>query len=527
MSDMNGNQSVVDDLKAAVGDSCVRVDPAERAYFSTDLYAPGALCAAIVSPTNLSGLSRAVAAATAAGYAVIPRGAGLSYVGGYTPPHTKTILVDMTSMNRILEVSPEDMYITVEAGVTWKQINDVLEPLGLRLPFLGPFSGSAATVGSSLSNGAMFFGSARYGSAAEIVLALDVVAADGSVIRTGQASIANSAKPFYRTYGPDLTGLFVHDAGAFGIKAKATLRLMRAPEKTDYLSVGFLCAEDAIGALSDIARSDLVEEAYIMDPIKTRQALVAGALRTDLSALFGVVRQEQGLLAGLLAGIKLVTSGRRFADEGFYSLHLVCGGRSAAAVNSDMQECRSIANRRKGQLLPDSIPRVARALLFPPLDAVVGPSGERWIALNAKVAHSDALALARKVDEITEQYRTRMDELGIVTSRLMSIVSNHCFSYEQVFQWSDSWLPLHRLAPAIQSGKLKEPKARPEATELVTEVRQRLVTLFHEVGAASNQIGRTYPYMKALCPETAKFVKQLKHTLDPEKLINPGVLGLE
>lgn len=527
MTENSDHPSVLASLRTALGDAQVRLDLAERAFFSADLYTTGALCAAVISPTDMAGLSRAVALASAAGYALVPRGAGLSYVGGYTPPHTKTILVDMSSMNHILEVNADDMYITVEGGVTWQQIHEVLDPMGLRLPFIGPFSGSVATVGSGLSNGALFFGSGRYGSAAEIVLGLEVVIADGSVIRTGQASIAKSAKPFYRTYGPDLTGLFVHDAGALGIKAIASLRLMRAQPHIDYLSVGFTRAEDAMSALSDIARGDLVEEAYIMDQIKTRQALAAGSLSTDVKALLSVIRQEHGLLGGLLSGIKLVASGKRFADDDFYSLHMVCAGRSAAAVKSDMQACRSIAYRRNGQLLPDSIPRVARAVLFPPLDGLVGPDGERWVALNAKVAHSDAPALHRKADEIIEAYRTRLDALGIVSSRLMSIVSNHCFSYEQVFQWSDSWLPLHRLAPNIQSGKLKEPAANAAATELVMEVRQKIVDLFYGFGAASNQIGRTYPYMKALCPETAAFIRQLKKTLDPASLMNPGALGLE
>ena len=175
MTDNPGNQSLLASLATALGDDRVRVDPAERAFFSTDLYAASALCAAVISPTNISGLSRAAALATGAGYALVPRGAGLSYVGGYTPPHAKTILVDMSAMNRIVEVNAEDMYITVEGGVTWQQIHEVLDPMGLRLPFIGPFSGGVATVGSGLSNGALFFGSGRYGSAAEIVLGLEVV----------------------------------------------------------------------------------------------------------------------------------------------------------------------------------------------------------------------------------------------------------------------------------------------------------------------------------------------------------------
>ena len=520
------NEALFTKLRLVVGAARVRTDPANRAFFSTDLYAAGACCAAVVSPGDVQALSRVVAATTGAGYALVPRGGGMTYVGGYIPPHEKAILVDLSLMNRIIEINPEDMYIRVEAGVTWKQIHDALTPYGLRLPFLGTFSGAAATVGGGLSNGAVFFGSARYGSAAEIVLGIDLVISDGSIIRTGQAGINNAVKPFYRNYGPDLTGVIVHDAGAFGIKAAASLRLIRMPQEIDYLSFGFQNQENAVAALSEIARADLTEEAYVMDPVKTREAMATGSLRTDMAALLRVVGQERRLLKGLAAGIKIAVSGRRFVKENFYSLHLVCSGRSLAAVQSDLEQCRTIARANKGLALPDTIPRAARATLFPPLDALVGPSGERWIALNAKVAHSDALMLVRRADEIIESYRGAMDERGIVTSSLLTILSNHCFSYEPVFHWTDAWLPLHRQAPTIQSGKLREPDIQPEATSLVLEMRERLVALFHELGAASNQIGRTYPYYDALSPETAKFVRQIKYALDPDGLINPGVLGL-
>jgi FAD/FMN-containing dehydrogenase len=108
------------------------------------------------------------------------------------------------------------MYVTVEAGVTWKQLHEALAPRGLRLPFFGTFSGATATVGSGIANGALFFGTARYGTAADCALGLEVVLADGTLLHTGQAAFGG--KPFYRTYGPDLTGLFTHDSGTLGIK---------------------------------------------------------------------------------------------------------------------------------------------------------------------------------------------------------------------------------------------------------------------------------------------------------------------
>ena len=85
-----------------------------------------------------------------------------------------------------------------------------LAPLGLRLPFFGTFSGARATVGGGLSNGALFHGTGRHGTAADCALGLAVVLADGTVLQTGQAGFGG--RPFYRTYGPDLTGLMAKAA---------------------------------------------------------------------------------------------------------------------------------------------------------------------------------------------------------------------------------------------------------------------------------------------------------------------------
>ena len=126
----------------------------------------------------------------------------------------------------------------MQAGVTWAQLYEALKPKGLRLPFFGTFSGVRATVGGGMSNGALFFGTARYGTGADNLLGLEVVLADGTRVRTGQAAFKNG-KPFYRTYGPDLTGLFTHDAGTLGIKTEATLRLIQWPEEYGYLSFVF------------------------------------------------------------------------------------------------------------------------------------------------------------------------------------------------------------------------------------------------------------------------------------------------
>lgn len=499
----------------------------ERAFFSADLFTRGECCAAAVAPCSTEETQALVASCVELGYAVVPRGGGLTYVGGYTPPAERSVVFDMRGMNRILSINPEDMYIQVEAGVTWKQIHEALAPHGLRLPFLGTFSGAGATVGGGLSNGALFFGSARYGTAAELVMGIEAVTGTGERLLTGQMAVMQCAKPAYRTFGPDLSGLLIHDSGALAIKTAATLRVIHRPEHNGFASFGFARHADAIAALSEIGRRDLAEEAYVMDPQKTRDALTTSGLASDIKTLFRVVGQETSLLRGLNAGLKLGLSGRRFAQQPLHSLHMTCSARSRRGVQEDLSRAAAIAHRYNGINLPDSIPRAARASLFPPLEGIVGPAGERWVALNAKVAHSDGVALYDRAEAVIQRHADQLQQHGIQVSRLLAVLSNHSFSYEPVLHWKDSWLPMHRQAPQVLQGQLGEPAENPDARAVAHQVRAELVAVFAEMGAASNQIGRTYPYLSVLHPETGELLRQLKRTLDPRGLMNPGVLELD
>ncbi len=513
-------------LEACLIDGDLFTDGKSRAFFSADLFDRGELCAAAVAPTSTSEVQRLVETCTQLGYAVIPRGGGLTYVQGYTPNHEKSVVFDMRRMNSILKISQENMYIQVEAGVTWKQINDALCPLGLRLPFLGTFSGAGATVGGGLSNGALFFGTARYGTAAELVLGIEAVTVSGRRLLTGQMSVCNSREPGYRTFGPDLTGLLVHDSGSLAVKTAATLRIIRQPEHSGFASFGFATHTSAIAALSEIARCDIAEEAYVLDPTRTRDAVAGGNMAHDMRTLINVMRAESHLLRGLKAGFKLAVRGRRFADTPLHSLHMTCSARCTAGLKEDLARCSKIAHRFNGTPFPDSIPRAARANLFPPLEGIVGPAGERWVALNAKVNHSEAIELYETAEAILEKYRDEMEENSIQVSRLLTVLSNHCFSYEPVLHWKDSWLPMHRETPRVASGDLQEPPDNPKTRSVAHRVRSELIELFYQMGAASNQIGRTYPYLSALHPDTATLIKQLKNALDPQGLMNPGVLEL-
>lgn len=517
------HEALLDRLRALCGADGVNCDPAILDAARHDVHASGLSPIAILTPSDADSVAPAIAAITADGCSVAPRGGGLSYTAGYVPADSKTVLIDLSGLNRIVAISPEDMTVTAEAGVTWAQLHAALAPHGLRLPFFGTFSGMGATVGGGLSHGALFFGSARYGSAAEMTLVLDVALADGSVIGTGQSALLVKGKPGFRGFGPDITGLFLNDGGTLGIKIRATFRVIRAPAHLSHASFAFERLDDACRALRGISSEGLVEDCYIMDPGATDHLdLGVGDMVRSATA---VARASRGFLDATKSLLGMAAGGRGVIPKGHYSLHMTAGGRHASAVAQDIADARAIARGHGGREVAATIPMVARADPFPNLNGVLGPGGGRWAALNAKVALSEAVRLTFEFDAMIAEYRESMEKANVRVTRLASAFSNHCFSFEAVFHWRDTWLPLHRSAPdAAHIARFNEPAADPVARELVDRLRQETVQLFRRMGAASNQIGRTYPYLSVLSPEARELVLALKRKLDPEMRMNPGVL---
>ena len=508
----------------ALGAECLLGEDA-KTLFSTDVYGGEIAPALVVRPQTQEQLADAVRIATTAGWAITQRGGGMSYTGGYLPTQNNTVMLDLSALNRIVSINEEDLVVTVEAGVTWQQIWEALTPLGLRLPFFGTFSGSRATVGGGLSNGALFMGTARYGSAADIVVGMEVIDARGRRIQTGQAAFHNG-RPGFRQYGPDLTGLFVHDAGALGVKTMASLRMMPMPEAAEYASFAFAAQQEAIRALSAIGRSGYCEEAYIFDPATTQRSLDPATLMKDIGRLGNVIRSQSSVLKGLQEGAKMAMAGRRFVEGEVYTLHCVCAGRSVDGVRDDRRGAVKLALDHSGVEISNTIPKAARANPFEPLNGILGSQGERWAALNSKVPHSDAERLIAATEAAIDPYRERMAACGVTMSFLYIAIAQHIFSYEPVLRWFDEWLPVHRHVPEPEFlNDLEEPSPNQEGRALVDEVRSKIVDVFAEFGAASNQIGKTYPMLASLNPDSRSVLRALKKELDPEGLINPGALG--
>ena len=391
MSDLAAaQQALVVALRVALGATSVVTDPSELDFYATDVFAQGATLLAVIRPTSVAALIDAVPVITAAGVAVIARGGGLSYTDGYLAVQP-AVWVDLSLLNQIIEINRDDMTVTVEAGLFWADLDVALAPLGLRTPYWGPLSGLKSTVGGALSQSSIFLGSGLHGSVGDSVIGLEVITADGSLLKTGSAAAANCTN-FLRYFGPDLTGLFVGDAGALGLKVRATFRLIPRPKVLNFVSYEFADAASMLSALAEVSRQGLASECFGFDPVLACIRLKRAGLFADAKTLLSVVKQS-----GLLAGLGLVTAGRNFLEQGAYSGHAIVEGDSDAEVAARLARVDAIfAN--SGKRTDNSIPKAMRANPFVLPNAMLGPEGERWVPVHGIVPHSQACALARAID---------------------------------------------------------------------------------------------------------------------------------
>jgi len=519
------NTTLLDGLVAIVGDEHVLRDAESLSLYAQDVFTKAAPTTLVVQPNNKDELAAAVKTSVAAGCDVIPRGGGMSYTQGYVPVTDNAVTFDLRRMNRVLEVNTDDMYVTVECGCTWKHLHAVLKETGFRTPYWGTLSGSVATVGGGLSQNSIFWGSAQYGSAADNVIGLEVVLANGSVLNTGSAAQINS-QPFFRHFGPDLTGLFTCDAGALGFKATATLRLIPQFEGKQFCAYDFKTAEDTIRAMSEISRQGLAMECFGFDPFLQKQRLKRESLTKDVQALAGVMKASGSMMGALKDGAKVALAGRRYMDNVDYSVQIMIEDFTQGGADARAQKIKEITQRFNGLEISNSIPKIARANPFGPVNTMLGPEGERWVPSHALVSHSNAESGHQAILDLFAKYKDQFEKYKIETGFLYAIVSTNCFVLEPVFFWPDAATEIH--FDSLEEDHMAKLPRHPEDLEgraVVEKVRHEFAELFRNAGGVHMQIGKAYHYANGLKPESFALVKSIKAAVDPSNQVNPGALG--
>ncbi|MCL7466280.1 FAD-binding oxidoreductase [Phaeovulum sp. NW3] len=507
-------------LRAALPDLELSQDGLD--LYSTDVfYRALHLPLAVARPNEIAQVLALVDQARKLRLTLMTRGAGLSYSAGYLAPNDRTVLVDMQGMNRITELNVEDRFVTVQPGVTWSQLREALAPHGLTTPFWGTFSGQFATVGASVSQGAKFFGSASRGGSAESVLGLKVVTGTGEVLTTGAAASTEPTAPFFRNYGPDLTGPFLGDTGAFGIKVEITLVLIPAAQAMGYGTFSFADPKKQMEAMGRIGAEMLATECQGMDPFSARARLASEGLTKDVGLLWKIMRNSGGVVQALRNGATIALNGRRFAKGDGYLMNVVCEGRDTADAQSRIRRVRQIAASCGGRELPSSIPRALRAMPFPPMDSLLTPSGKRMNWLHVVVPNS----LGAKCFEVTERIFERnagaMKAAGIDRGYLLSTHGPTAVGVETLLRWGDAPLPIHTHYMSDPS-KVRKREDNPASRAVLEQLSAEILQEWRALGGVHMQIGKKYPYLETRLPETAGLLRDLKARLDPDGIINTG-----
>ena len=222
----------VAELSIALGPDSVLTDPEVTAGYARDqaMLAEAGVPAAVVLPRTTAVVAAVLRIASAHGVPVVPRGAGSGLAGAANAVDGGITLV-MTRMDAVLEISTADRLAVVQPGVVNKALRDAVAEHGLFYP-PDPSSYDWCTIGGNLANNSGGLCCVKYGVTTDYVLGLEVVLADGRVLRTGRRTVKGVA-------GYDLPRLFVGSEGTLGVITEATLSLRPAPRTPVTLVASF------------------------------------------------------------------------------------------------------------------------------------------------------------------------------------------------------------------------------------------------------------------------------------------------
>jgi len=253
------HEAAIEALRALLGDRLATSDSHRELHAQNEAYFARALPDAVAYPETTEEVSRILAICHEARCPVTPFAAASSLEGQHLPI-AGGVSLDMGRMTRVLAVNAEDLNCTVQPGLTREALNTELRATGLFFP-IDP--GANASIGGMAATRASGTMAVRYGTMREAVLALEVVMADGTVIRTGSQARKSAT-------GYDLTHLIVGSEGTLGVITEVTLRLYGQPEAISAATCRFESVEDAVNCVIltiqsglPMARIELVDEMMV------------------------------------------------------------------------------------------------------------------------------------------------------------------------------------------------------------------------------------------------------------------------
>ena len=246
------SDAIIRELTAIVGLKNLLTSPEERWGYAYDATDRAAMPEAVVFPGSAAEVAAIVRLANEHRFPVVPRGAGTGRSGGSVPIEGGVVLV-LTRLNRILEISRPDLVAVVEPGVILTRLKQAVEAQGLYYP-PDPASADFCTIGGNVAECAGGAVAVQYGVTRDYVLGLEVVLPTGELITAGTRTRKG-------VVGYDLTRLFLGSEGTLGVITRITVRLVAKPAARQTLAAGFGTMSAAAETVSLILRSGLAPTA--------------------------------------------------------------------------------------------------------------------------------------------------------------------------------------------------------------------------------------------------------------------------
>ncbi|MHA1147137.1 MAG: FAD-binding oxidoreductase [Promethearchaeota archaeon] len=428
---------------------------------------------------------------------VIPRGGGADLTGGAKPIGDGGIVLDMTRMDKILDVDERNRIVTIECGISWSQLCEQLSRVGVGFytGSTGPASGFSATIGGGLSNNSLGGGgAAMYGTVTEQCVGLEVVLPTGEIIYTGAKANSFCEKPFTRFgLGADYSGLFLGDVGIHGVKTKASLKLYPIPEYAAYSTYEINDVEQIIA--SERASNVMTKWQHQELPLHDFYYYTKGY--TKMLTMFGV---KKGLVnAGVKEAVMFYTT---VAD-------------SQRALDYNVERIEKVAKDEGIRKLGDTIEEGNLGKWFYEEDGrwqwaniywgLLGPEGTS-LGTCLKCPTYQLPDYVKLYENFADSHTRKMLDIGGGGTNFIALGIHPC--YIDI----TGGIMLHT-----------EKKNREKQYEIWKEL---LIAQIKELGAVhywmGEIIGRSLVDAGALTPEYYNFMISLKKSLDPNKILSPG-----
>ncbi|KAI0173644.1 FAD-linked oxidase-like protein [Hypoxylon sp. FL1284] len=393
---------------------------------------------------------------------IIPYSGGSSLEGNFSAPYGG-ISVDFAFMDQIIQFNKEDMDIVVQPSIGWQDLNEQLSRMGSGLFFpIDP--GPSAKIGGMIGTNCSGTNAVRYGTMKDWVINLTVVLADGTVIKTRRRPRKSSA-------GYNLNGLFVGSEGTLGLVTEATLKLTVIPEEFSVAVVTFPTIRDAASAAAEVMQTGVpVAAMEIMDEVQMKVVNIGGATAPR-------VWKEMPTLFFKFAGTK-------------------------AGVKENISRVQTITKRNKGSNFEFAKDLREQKLLWS------ARKESLWSMLAMRkegdeVWSTDVAVPFSRLADIIEVSKKEMDDLGLFASILGHIGDGN----------------FHESIMYNRQDKEERDKVRTCVKNMVKRAldMEGTCTGEHAIGW-----GKKDSLLLEVGPETLAVMKQIKSSLDPLWIMNPG-----